>query len=62
MILKHDAGLLEYACLLSSRVDSSWKYPMMVKYVLETEKLSIEDVFNRDFDIKDLEARVFRSL
>ena len=39
-----------------------FKYQMMVKYLLETEKLSIEDVFKRDFDIKDLEAKVFSSL
>jgi hypothetical protein len=39
-----------------------FKYQMMVKYLLETEKLSIEDVFNRDFDTADLETRVFSSL
>lgn len=39
-----------------------FKYHMMVKYLLETEKLSIEDVFNRDFDIRDLGAKVFRNL
>jgi hypothetical protein len=39
-----------------------FKYHMMVKYLIEREKLSIEDVFNRDFDIKDLEAKVFSSL
>jgi hypothetical protein len=39
-----------------------FKYQMMVKYLLETEKLSIEDVFNRDFDLKELEGKVFRSL
>ena len=39
-----------------------FKYHMMVKYLLETEKLSIEDVFNRDFDTRDLGAKVFRNL
>jgi hypothetical protein len=39
-----------------------FKYQMMVKYLFETEKLSIEDVFNRDFDLKDLEAKTFRAL
>jgi len=39
-----------------------FKYQMMVKYLLETEKLSIEDVFNRDFDMRDLELKVFSSL
>ena len=46
-------------------VDSAYryfKYHMMVKYLLETEKLSIEDVFKSDFDMKDLEAKVFKSL
>jgi hypothetical protein len=39
-----------------------FKYQMMVKYLLETERLSIEEVFNRDFNLKDLEAKVFRAL
>lgn len=39
-----------------------FKYHMMVKYLLETEKLSIQDVFNRDFDIRDLGAKVLRNL
>jgi len=39
-----------------------FKYHMMVKYLIEKERLSIEDVFNRDFDLKDLEARVLSSL
>lgn len=39
-----------------------FKYQMMVKYLLETEKLSIEEIFSRDFDLKDLEAKVFRAL
>jgi hypothetical protein len=39
-----------------------FKYHMMVKYLLETEKLSIEDIFHRDFDTKDLEAKAFSSL
>jgi hypothetical protein len=39
-----------------------FKYHMMMKYLLETERLSCEDVFDRDFDIRDLEAKVLRSL
>jgi hypothetical protein len=39
-----------------------FKYHLMVKYLLEIEKLTIEDVFSRDFDPKELEAKVFRSL
>jgi hypothetical protein len=38
------------------------KYHLMVKYLLETEKLTIDDVFNREFDEKDLAAKVFSSL
>jgi len=39
-----------------------FKYHMMVRYLLETERLSIEDVLHKDFDMRDLEAKVFRSL
>lgn len=39
-----------------------FKYQMMVKYLLETEKLRIDDVFAGNFDLKDLEAKVFRNL
>jgi hypothetical protein len=39
-----------------------FKYQMMVKYLLETERLSIEEVFSRDFDLKDLEAKAFKNL
>lgn len=39
-----------------------FKYHLMVKYLLETEKLTIDNVFNRDFDEKDLTAKVFSSL
>src|SRR5262245_19464313 len=38
------------------------KYHMMVKYLLETEKLSIEEVFSRDFDPGELETKVLESL
>lgn len=39
-----------------------FKYTQMVKYLLETEKLTIEEVFARTFDEKELEAKVFKSL
>jgi len=39
-----------------------YKYQLMVKYLLETEKLSIEDVFKSDFNEKELSAKVFRTL
>ncbi len=34
----------------------------MVKYLLEKEKLTIEDVFERSFDRAELERRVLASL
>ncbi|HSK72445.1 MAG TPA: hypothetical protein VK892_12150 [Pyrinomonadaceae bacterium] len=39
-----------------------FKYHLRIKYLLETEKLTIDDVFNQDFDERDLDAKVFSSL
>jgi hypothetical protein len=39
-----------------------FKYYMLVKYVLEHDKLSVDDLFNRDFDMQVLEERVLKSL
>ncbi len=39
-----------------------FKYQQMVKYLLEDEKISVEDLFSRDFDAKDLEAKVFAKI
>lgn len=39
-----------------------FKYHMLVKYLLETERLTIEEVFNRDFNTGELEAKVLSSL
>ena len=39
-----------------------FKYYMMVKYLLETEKLSVDDIFTRDFDRAALESKVLASL
>lgn len=39
-----------------------FKYHQMVKYLLDDEKLSVEDLFNRDFDLKELEAKVFAKI
>lgn len=39
-----------------------FKYYMLVKYLLEHEKLSVEDIFNRDFDTRLLEEKVLNSL
>jgi hypothetical protein len=39
-----------------------FKYYMLVKYLLERERLSVEDLFNRDFDLHSLEEKVLQSL
>ena len=39
-----------------------FKYHMLVKYLLEQDKLSVEDLFNRDFDLQSLEERVVNTL
>jgi len=39
-----------------------FKYYMLVKYLLEHDKLSVDDLFNRDFDVPGLEERVLSSL
>jgi hypothetical protein len=39
-----------------------FKYYMLVKYLLESEKLTVEDLFNRDFEVAALEKRVLNSL
>ena len=39
-----------------------FKYYMLVKYLLEHDKLSVDDLFNRDFDLPSLEERVLKSL
>jgi hypothetical protein len=39
-----------------------FKYYMLVKYLLEHDKLSVEDLFNREIDVESLEGRVLREL
>ena len=39
-----------------------FKYYMLVKYLLEHDKLSVDDLFNRNFDMQVLEERVLQSL
>jgi len=39
-----------------------FKYHMLVKYLLEQEKISVDDLFNRDFDVAALEQKVLNSL
>ena len=39
-----------------------FKYYMLVKYLLEQDKLSVDDLFNRDFDLVVLEEKVLKSL
>ena len=39
-----------------------FKYHQMVKYLLDEEKISVEDLFDRDFDLQELEAKVFEKI
>ena len=39
-----------------------FKYYMLVKYLLEHDRLSVDELFNRDFDLPSLEQRVLQSL
>ena len=39
-----------------------FKYYMLVKYLIDVKKLSVEDVFTRDFDVRSLEREVLASL
>ena len=39
-----------------------FKYYMLVKYLLETEKLSVDELFNRDIDRQAIEAKVLSGL
>ena len=39
-----------------------FKYHMLVKYLLEQEKISVDDLFNRDFDVASLEEKVLKTL
>ena len=39
-----------------------FKYYMLVKYLLEHDKLSVDDLFNRNFDVQVLEEHVLKSL
>ena len=39
-----------------------FKYYLMVKYLLEHDKLTVDELFKRDFDLPSLEEMVFKSL
>ena len=39
-----------------------FKYYLTVKYLLETDKVTVEDLFNRDIDQEHSEAKVFSTL
>jgi len=39
-----------------------FRYYLSVKYVLENDKLSVEDLFNRYIDNTSVEAKVFAKL
>lgn len=39
-----------------------FKYYILVKYLLEQEKVSVDELFNRDFDVALLEEKVLKTL
>ncbi len=39
-----------------------FKYQQMVKYLLEDEKISVEELFTKDFDEKEVSAKVFAKI
>ncbi len=39
-----------------------FKYQQMVRYLLDDEKISVEELFIKDFDEKDLSAKVFAKI
>ncbi|MBA4185605.1 MAG: hypothetical protein H0X49_16570, partial [Acidobacteria bacterium] len=39
-----------------------FKYHQMVRYLLDDEKISVVELFNRDFDERDLSAKVFAKI
>jgi len=39
-----------------------FKYYMLVKYLIDHDRVSAEELFNRDFDVRFLEQRVLASL
>jgi hypothetical protein len=39
-----------------------FKYHQVVKYLLDDEKISVEELFNRELDLKELGAKVFAKL
>jgi hypothetical protein len=39
-----------------------FKYYMVVKYLLENDRISVDDLFNRDFEVQVVEERVLKSL
>ena len=61
--LSYDEGVTKWK---ASPADGTgyqyFKYYMLVKYLLEQEKISVDDLFNRDFDLSALEEKVLKSL
>ena len=39
-----------------------FKYHQMVKYLLEIEKISVEDLFEKDFDQEELEQKIYKKI
>ena len=61
--LDHDTGVRMWKASPNDGTGYQYfKYYLMVKYLLETEKLSVEDLFTRDIDRAQLEAKVLATL
>ena len=61
--LDHDTGVRLWKAKPNDGTGYQYfKYYMMVKYVLETEKLTVDELFTRDIDAAQLEQKVFSTL
>ena len=61
--LDHDTGVRLWKANPNNGTGYQYfKYYMMVKYVLETEKLTVDELFTRDIDAAQLEQKVFSTL
>jgi hypothetical protein len=61
--LDYDTGLLRWKANPKNGSGYQYfKYYMLVKYLLEREKISVDDLFNRDHDMAALEEKVLSQL
>lgn len=61
--LDYDTGLMRWKANPKNGSGYQYfKYYMLVKYLLEQEKISVDDLFNRDHDMAALEEKVLSQL